>query len=86
MMQSLGKGVCKLAGVRIALGTFAAVADDIEHIALAIAHAGDETTPVAMLIPGQQAGVVTLAIVEVTDHMHGPRMRRPSAERCAVGD
>ena len=40
----------------------------------------------AMGIPGQQAGIVALAVVKVANHMHGPRMRRPHAKRRAIGD
>ena len=81
-----GKRRLQLARVRIALRALAAVADDVEHVAVAVAHAGDETAPVAALVAREQAGVVALAVVEVADHMHRSRVRRPDAKGRAVGD
>ena len=37
-------------------------------------------------VAGQQAGVVSAAVVEIADHVHRSRIRRPNAKGGAIGD
>ena len=60
-----GKRRLELARVRIAFRPFAAVADDVEHVALAIARARNESAPMPQLVAREQAGVVPVVVVEV---------------------
>ena len=78
------KRCLKLARVRIALRTFASVADDVEHVALAIAGATNESAPVPLLVACEQAGVAQLVVVEVPQHVNLAGVRRPYAKRRAV--
>jgi len=70
----------------IPLRTLVAFADDVEHIALAVPHTGDESSPMAVTVAREQTPIGTLAIVEVAEHVHGARMRSPYAKGCAIGD
>ena len=70
----------------IALGTLAAIADDVEQVAVLVADAGDEAAPVALVVPVEQAGIGPLAIVELADHVHGMGVGRPDAESGAIGN
>ena len=55
-----GERRLQLPRVRIAFGAFAAVANYIEQIAVAIPYAADEALPMALLVFGKQAGIVAL--------------------------
>ena len=83
-MQSL-KRRPQFPRVGIAFGAFAALANHVEQVALAVAHAGDEAPPVALIVSREQARIVALATVELADHVHGMRVRRPYAESGALG-
>ena len=48
----------ELARVRIALWALAALADHVEHVAVAIADPGDEAAPMAVVVARQEACVV----------------------------
>jgi hypothetical protein len=76
----------QFSGVGIALRPFAAFADDVVHVAMPVLYSGDEAPPMAIAIAGEQARVIALVIVEVADHVHRPRMRRPHAKRRAVAN
>src|SRR5258705_8928095 len=48
----------QLARVRIAFGAFAAIANYIEEIPVAVAHSADEALPMALIVFGEQTGIV----------------------------
>ena len=81
-----GKRRLQFARVRVAFRAFAAVAHNVEHVAMAVANTGNETQPVAVLVAIEQAGIIALTIVEIADDMHRTCIGRPDAKCGAIGD
>ena len=81
-----GEWCSELARVRIPFRALAAFAHHKEQVSMAIADARNETPPVPVIVTRQQAGVVAGPVVEVTDHVHRASLRRPDAERRAIGE
>lgn len=81
-----GKWSLQLSCVGVALGALAAVTHNVEHVTMPVAHTGNETQPMAVVVAIEQAGVAALTVVKVADYIHRTCIGRPHAKCGTTGN